>query len=154
MKTDLRYTPSDVFETLAIPRLTAEMRVLGSRLDGFRRNVMLSRQAGLTKTYNLVHDERVVDSDIVELREIHRNIDQAVVSAYGWYDLLDQLGHGFRSFGREARYAIGATAQREILDRLLELNHECYAEEVAKGLHDKAKKRGKAAPQTDDGGLF
>ncbi|MGH3626092.1 MAG: type IIL restriction-modification enzyme MmeI [Sciscionella sp.] len=37
MKTDLRYTPSDVFETFPLPELTGEMCELGDRLDTFRR---------------------------------------------------------------------------------------------------------------------
>lgn len=31
-----------------------------------------------------------------------------------------------------------------MLDRLLELNHQRYAEEVAQGLHDKGKKKAKS----------
>jgi hypothetical protein len=55
-----RYTPTDVFETLARPELTGELRELGERLDTYRRDsVMLPRQAGLTATYNLVHDRGV-----------------------------------------------------------------------------------------------
>ena len=57
--------------------------------------------------------------------------------------------------GRDLRYTIGPWAQREILDRLLELNHERYAEEVAKGLHDKKKARTTRAPKPADAeGLF
>jgi len=153
MKADLRYTPSDVFETLPLPNLTAELRELGDRLDTYRRDVMLSRRSGLTKTYNLVHDPGCADLDIIELREIHRAIDAATVRAYGWDDLLGQLDHGFRPAGRETRYTIGPAAQREILDRLLELNHERYAEEVAKGLHDR-KRGSRAKPDQDAGALF
>ncbi|GLZ14517.1 hypothetical protein Acsp04_47520 [Actinomadura sp. NBRC 104425] len=143
MKADLRYTPSDVFETFPLPELTQEMRELGERLDSYRRDVMLARQTGLTKTYNLVFDEKCKDEDIVELRRIHKAIDEAVVRAYGWDDLLDQLDHGFHLVNRrEPRYTIGPAAQREILDRLLELNHERYAEEVRLGLHDKKSKKG------------
>ena len=58
-------------------------------------------------------------------------------AAYGWDDLIDRLDHGFHPAGRDLRYTIGPTAQREILDRLLELNHERCAEEVKAGLHDK-----------------
>lgn len=139
LKTDLQHAPSDVFETLPLPDLTQEMRELGDRLDTYRRNVMLSRPSGLTKTYNLVHDRTCTDTDIVELRAIHRAIDEATVRAYGWDDLLDQLDHGFHPVSREIRYTIGPIAQREIFDRLLELNHERYAEEVAQGLHDKRR---------------
>ncbi|PRW65226.1 Eco57I restriction-modification methylase domain-containing protein [Actinopolyspora mortivallis] len=142
MKTDLRYTPSDVFETFPLPELTQELRDLGDELDRYRREVMLSRGAGLTKTYNLVFDPECTDSDIVELRRIHREIDEATVRAYGWQDRIDAVGgldHGFHPVGRETRYTIGPAAQREILDSLLELNHERYQQEVAQGLHDKKK---------------
>jgi hypothetical protein len=153
MKTDLRYTPSDVFEKFPLPALSSELRELGDAPDTFRRDVMLARNSGLTKTYNLVFDPTVSDADIVELRRIHREIDIAAIKAYGWDDLLDQLDHGFHPAGRDLRYTIGPAAQREILDRLLELNHARYAEEVAAGLHDKKKGR-KAAARPEPGGLF
>ncbi|MFC5828477.1 Eco57I restriction-modification methylase domain-containing protein [Nonomuraea insulae] len=150
MKADLRYTASDVFETLPLPELTQEMRDLGDRLDTFRRSLMLSRQAGLTATYNLVNDPKNTDDDIEELRTIHRAIDEATLRAYNWDDLIGQLDHGHHLIGgREMRYTVGPAVQRELVDRLLELNHARYAEEVAKGLHDKKSK--KSASQ---GGLF
>jgi hypothetical protein len=151
MKRDVNYSPSDVFETFPLPELTQEMRALGDRLDTYRRDVMLSRQAGLTATYNMVFDPDCRDEDIVELRRFHREIDEAVCRAYGWDDLLEQgLDHGFHQAGAYTRYTIGPAVKQEILDRLLELNHERYAAEVAAGLHERgAKKRGrKAAAQT------
>jgi hypothetical protein len=154
IKTDLRYTPSDVFETFAMPELTQELRDLGDRLDTYRRDVMLSRNSGLTKTYNLVFNPNCNDSDIVELRAIHRAIDEATIRAYDWEERIKAVGgldHGFHKVGRETRYTIGPAAQREVLDSLLELNHERYAEEVAQGLHDKTSKR-KAA--SNEGTLF
>ncbi|RAO17578.1 Eco57I restriction-modification methylase domain-containing protein [Micromonospora noduli] len=152
MKADLRYTPSDVFETFALPELTAKMRALGARLDTFRRDVMLSRKAGLTATYKLVFDPNCQDADIMELRRIHRDVDEAVCLAYGWNDLVaGGLDHGFHKAGAYVRYTLGPTTQREILDRLLELNHQRYAEEEAKGLHD--KKTGRKA-KTAEGTLF
>jgi hypothetical protein len=145
MKGDLRYTPTDVFETFARPELTQVMRELGERLDSYRREgVMLPRQAGLTATYNLVHDPGCKDSDIAELRSIHVAIDHAVMRAYGWDDLA--LDHGFHDTRQGVRYTVGPVVRQEILDRLLELNHERYAAEVAAGLHDKkGRKRPKQA---------
>ncbi|XKK40114.1 hypothetical protein HFP72_04875 [Nocardiopsis sp. ARC36] len=137
-----------------MPELTQELRDLGDRLDTYRRDVMLSRDTGLTKTYNLVFDPNCDDSDIVELRAIHRAIDEATIRAYDWEERIEAVGgldHGFHKVGRETRYTIGPAAQREVLDSLLELNHERYAEEVAQGLHDKKSKR-KAA--SDEGTLF
>jgi hypothetical protein len=149
-----RYAPSDVFDTFPLPELVEELRAFGEQLNMLRSNVMLSRESGLTKTYNLIFDPSCTDSDIAELRTIHRAIDEATVRAYGWNDLLDELDHGFHPVGRGTRYTIGPAAQREILDRLLELNHERYADEVARGLHDKnSGSRAKAGAQ-DEGMLF
>jgi hypothetical protein len=144
LETRIRYTPTDVFETLARPELTEEMRELGERLDSYRREgVMLPRQAGLTATYNLVHDPTCTDADIGELRRIHVAIDRAVMRAYGWDDL--ELDHGHHETRQGVRYTVGPVVRQEILDRLLELNHERYAAEVAAGLHD--KKKGKRQPR-------
>jgi hypothetical protein len=124
------YSPTDVFETFARPDLMPEMRVVGERLDSYRRELMLARQAGLTQTYNLVHDPGCTDADITGLRDIHRAIDEAVVRAYRWDDLLvSGLDHGFHETRQGVRYTVGPVVRQEILDRLLELNHERHAAE-------------------------
>jgi hypothetical protein len=146
LKNDLSYAPSDVFESFPLPTLTAAMRILGDRLEVFRRDLMLSRQAGLTATYNMVHDPACTDADIAELRDIHRQIDIATVRAYGWSDLADSLDHGFHDTRQGARYTVAAAPRQEILDRLLELNHVRYAEEVKAGLHQKKPARKHATP--------
>ncbi len=61
-----------------------------------------------------------------------------MIAAYDWFDL--DLGHGFHTTKQGVRYTISESARREVLDRLLALNHQRYAEEVAAGLHDKGKK--------------
>jgi hypothetical protein len=149
LETRIRYTPTDVFETFARPESTDEMGTLGARLDTYRReNVMLARNAGLTVTYNLVHDPGCKDTDIAELRRIHVAIDEAVMRAYGWTDLT--LDHGFHETRQGTRFTVGPMARQEILDRLLELNHERYEAEVAAGLHDRTKARRRPAQE----GLF
>jgi hypothetical protein len=160
LETRVRYTPSDVFETLSMPEMTEDMRSLGDRLDRRRRETKLARQAGLTATYNLVFDSNCRDDDIVELRRIHEDIDVAVCEAYGWTDLLKQgLDHGFHKTGPYTRYTVGPAVQREMVNLLLELNHQRYAEEVAKGLHDKRKPGTRKAakpstPSPQEEGLF
>src|SRR5207244_2243199 len=62
-------------------------------------------------------------------------MDKAVAAAYDWDDLA--LGHGFHETKQGLRFTISEPARREVLARLLKLNHERYAEEVAQGLHDK-----------------
>ena len=111
---------------------------------------MLSRQAGLTATYNLVHDPKCADSDIAELRDIHRAIDVAVVRAYGWDDLGTALDHGFHETRQGIRYTIAPAPRQEILDRLLDLNHARYAEEERVGLH--AKKPSRKRPSSENEG--
>ncbi|WP_016907653.1 Eco57I restriction-modification methylase domain-containing protein, partial [Streptomyces xiaopingdaonensis] len=143
LETRVRYTPSDVFETLVRPTPTSALRAAGTRLDAHRRELMLRRNIGLTATYNLVHDEACTDEDIAELRSIHRDIDLATAEAYGWDDLLGGergLEHGFHPTDQGTRYTIGLVPRTEVLDRLRELNHQKYADEVALGLHTKPKR--------------
>jgi hypothetical protein len=120
LKGDLRYTPSDIYETLPRPAPTARMKEEGTALDATRRAIMVNRQVGLTKLYNMVHDRSVADHDIQVLREAHVGIDEAVVEAYGWTDLV--LGQGFHDTRQGPRFTFDSVARTEILDRLLELN--------------------------------
>ena len=95
-----------------------------------------------TDVINEVHNPKETTEDIIRLRELHRQIDSAVAAAYGWNDL--DLGHGFHETKQGIRFTIRETARREVLDRLLALNHQRYTEEVAEGLHE--KKHGKKKP--------
>lgn len=139
MRTDLRYTPSDCFDTFPFPAHLDGLESIGTRYEEHRRTVMLARQQGLTKTYNRFHSPDDMAEDIRRLRELHVEMDRAVAEAYGWRDL--DLGHGFHDTKQGLRYTLSETARREVLDRLLELNHARYAEEVAQGLHDEGKKK-------------
>jgi hypothetical protein len=103
---------------------------------------LLDRQEGLTKTYNRFHNPDETAADIAHLRELHVEMDHAVAAAYGWTDL--DLGHGFHETKQGLRFTISEPARREVLGRLLRLNHERYAEEVAQGLHEKGKAGRKA----------
>lgn len=147
LKGDLRYTPSDCFDTFAFPFDSREGAVgaaaLGTALDDIgeryhehRRRTMLAHNEGLTKTYNRFHDDGDKTVTIVELRRLHVEMDHAVLSAYGWSDLA--LDHGFHETTHGVRFTVSPDARQELLDRLLELNHQRYAEEVAAGVHDKS----------------
>ena len=74
-------------------------------------------------------------------------MDKNVAAAYVWDDL--NLDHGFHETKQGTRFTISDAARREILARLLKLNHERYAEEVAQGLHDKGKSKPKATGRKD-----
>ena len=141
-----RYTPTDCFETFPHPELTDAVGIRGGELNDHRSALMLDRQEGLTKTYNRVHDPDERSDDIARLRAIHVALDHAVRDAYGWSDL--DLGHDFHETKFGTRFTFAPGPRQEVLDRLLELNHERYAEEVRQGLHAKpnAKRKGKTAP--------
>ncbi len=150
LETRLNYSPSDCFETFPFPAFfqngnaeKLEIRTnidnIGERYHEHRRQLMLARQEGLTKTYNRFHTPSEPGADIAELRRLHVEMDNAVAAAYGWADL--DLGHGFHQTKQGLRYTISEGARRSVLDRLLALNHERYAQEVAAGLHDKGAKR-------------
>lgn len=138
LKTRMRYTPSDCFETFPFPTNIDSLESIGERYYQHRQSIMLARQEGLTKTYNRFHNPGEYASDIVELRELHREMDGAVARAYGWEDL--RLEHDCHETKQGLRYTISEAARREVLDRLLLLNHERHAEEVADGLVDESEK--------------
>jgi hypothetical protein len=94
------------------------------------------------------------DDSIDEINK-KRVLPADVESKTGWDDLLDAgLGHGFHDTRQGPRYTIAPAVEQEILDRILELNHTRYAEEIAAGLHDKKGKKVKPKPVGDEGALF
>jgi hypothetical protein len=121
LKGDLRYTPSDVYETMPQPTVTDRMRAAGMTLDSLRREVMIQKKIGLTKLYRDVHDRTVHDRRVAELRSAHREIDEVTVEAYGWTDL--NLDHDFHESRQGCRFGTGMATRIEIVDRLLEINH-------------------------------
>lgn len=129
-----RYVPGDCFETFPFPPLGASLESIGERYHEHRRSSMLERREGLTRIYNRFHDRGDRSVDIQRLRDLHVEMDGAVARAYGWDDL--QLNHGFHVVSHEPRFTIGAAARSEILDRLLQLNDQRYADEAAEGLHE------------------
>jgi hypothetical protein len=135
----LSYALSDSFETFPFSQDLKSLEKIGETYDKQRRSVMMARQEGLTATYNRFHNPEESAKDIVRLRELHVELDKAVASAYGWEDL--ELGHDFHETAQGVRFTVSEFARREILSRLLKLNHERYEEEVRAGLHEKGAKK-------------
>jgi hypothetical protein len=83
----------------------------------------------------------------------------AVLEAYGWHQVSEAgaaiaLRHDFYEVdylpeNDRVRYTIHPEARKEVLKRLLLLNHEVYAEEVEQGLHDKKGKKKVKIKQKD-----
>ncbi|WAE63178.1 restriction endonuclease [Stutzerimonas sp. R40042] len=142
MKLDLNFSHTDAIETFPFPapEALAEFDKQGREYLQARREVMTDpvNPIGLTKLYNRFHDAGDGDRCIERLRHQHREIDVAVMRAYGWDDL--DLGHGFHeqpnlAANDRVRFTISSVARAEVLRRFAELNRQRYAEEVALGMH-------------------
>jgi len=205
----LRYTPSDCFETYPFPTALLDstasdptqdatrqnLEAIGERYHQFRAELMVANNEGLTSTYNRFHDPAESSRDLLELRILHSEMDQAVLAAYGWSDVPTACGFGLdyldleddaqlpdelqeridsgelffwepdeagafaaqlRAYGAVKgkkkfpwRYRWPDEVRDDVLARLLALNGERYAEEVALGLHGKGGKQGAKASKTD-----
>ena len=159
MKDDLRYTPSDCFETFPFPenwQTDPTLEAAGKTYYEFRADLMVRNDEGLTKTYNRFHDPDNFEPDIVKLRKLHAAMDRAVLDAYGWDDIstdceflldyeIDEETWGTKK--KPYRYRWPEAVHDEVLARLLDLNQKRYTEEVAQGLHDKKGKK-KATKKT------
>jgi hypothetical protein len=101
---------------------------------------MMSRDEGLTRTYNRFHARAENAPDIVRLRELHAEMDAAVLRAYGWDDLADRAAPEFIELDADegktpkTRLAWPPEFRDEVLARLLALNAERAAAERAAGV--------------------
>ncbi len=158
MKDDLRYTPTDCFETFPFPEgfeRSSTLETVGQAYHDHRSALMIAADEGMTKTYNRFHKSDERSEPIRRLRDLHDEMDRAVLRAYGWDDLADELRPDFLTAESEddhtyqGRYFWPAEARDRVLARLLALNAERHAEEVAAGL---APERGaRRAADEDDG---
>jgi hypothetical protein len=140
MKRDISYTIQSTFETY--PRIGSQSEDIALAMRDFasaRQEICCEWEVGLTTVWNRMNDPAIADNEFANLRESFAELDRAVVRAYGWDDL--DLEHGFHETKQGVRFTISERAQREVLDRLLELNHRRYSEEVEQGLHEKGAKR-------------
>lgn len=145
LETRLKYSPGNAYETFPFPTpLPPHLAVLGKTFDALRRQIMSTRQIGLTALYNRFHDPTERDAELEEMRRLQREIDETVRDAYGWTDL--DLGHAFHTVpylpaNDNLRYTISEPARLEILSRLSALNRLRWEEEEKAGLHKKGKKQ-------------
>ncbi len=143
MKDDLRYAPSDCFETFPFPmgyEHDALLEAAGQTYHDHRAQLMIAADEGMTKTYNRFHNPEERSEAIKALRELHDEMDRAVLRAYGWHDLADELRPEFLTEETEddhtyqGRYFWNAEGRDRVLARLLALNAERHAEEVEAAL--------------------
>lgn len=173
MKADMRYTPTDVFETFPFSKNVANSLIktiedIGNKLDFQRKEIMKKYEIGLTKLYNFIHTnyEKVsidsikeVKKDIVELRSSLIALDNQILEAYGWADI--NLNHDFYEIDYLlendcVRFTIDPTVRKEVLKRLLLLNLQQYHYESKSDTFDKniGKKKSKIVLETPINTLF
>ena len=154
MKDDLRYNPTDCFQTFPFPEgweIHECLEAAGKAYYDYRAALMVKNDEGLTKTYNRFHDPAERDPDIFKLRELHAAMDRAVLDAYSWSDIptacefllayeIDEEDWGDKK--KPWRYRWPDEVRDEVLARLLELNANRAKEEARSGVVAK-KKRGK-----------
>jgi hypothetical protein len=149
MKDDLRYTPSDCFETFPFPEgfdMHPQLEAAGKEYYEFRAALLVRNNEGLTKTYNRFHDPNDRSPDIVKLRELHAAMDRAVFDAYGWTGLKptceflldyeedeDEQEGGSRQRKKPWRFRWPDDFRDEVLARLLELNKQRAEQESLTG---------------------
>jgi hypothetical protein len=141
MKSDLRYTPSVCFETFPLPlqaiekQTEEEIYFIGKKYYEVREILMRKAKIGLTKLYNLFHNEKYNGELIVlvqKLRNLHIQLDTVILNAYEWNDI--SLKHDFYELEHlpekdRTRFGIHPDSRKEILTRLLKLNHTNYTNE-------------------------
>jgi len=137
------YVKTTCFEPFPFPALEESplkqrIRDLGERLDSHRKRQQ-EQHPGLTLTgmYNVLEklrsgdpltakEKQIHDQGLVTvLRQIHDELDEAVLEAYGWSDLKGSAGVPPALANEEG----GRDAHAPLLTRLVALNHERAAEE-------------------------
>jgi hypothetical protein len=143
MRNDLRYSPSDCFETFPFPAepTFSGLDALGAQLDTERRAYMTANAVGLTTTYNRLKDETVMDAAVQSLRALHEAVDRAVLDAYGWSDVQVPPYCGATAAQLEA-------FEDDVLDRLFDLNERRAHEEALLGAAAAPVKKSRAKKTT------
>jgi hypothetical protein len=163
MKDDLRYTPSDCFETYPFPKgweTHAVLEEAGKTYYEFRADLMIRNDEGLTKIYNRFHDPNEQDADILKLRELHAAMDRAVLDAYGWSDVptgcdffldyeIDEEEWGDKK--KPWRYRWPDEVRDQVLARLLALNRVRAEAEARAGM---TRTRRRSSPPQPNEALF
>ncbi|MGX1165766.1 hypothetical protein AB7M16_002032 [Bradyrhizobium sp. USDA 372] len=147
------YSPSECFETFPFPPLFAsssELAAAGQSYDDYRAMLMGQRGQGMTEIYNQFHDPLHNTQEVTRMRELHAQMDKAVLQAYGWYDLaaralpLSLNDENEESHVYRGRLFWPADFRDEVFDRLLALNAERHSEELVLGVAPVVREGGDA----------
>lgn len=121
-----RYIPTDCFETFPRPvERSSFLAQKGKQYHEGRQSWLVKNAVGLTKFSSAYHDPTCFDREIIELREMRRELDLEIARLFGWADL--QLEHGFYTQSTGSRvpkpwYGVSSVARAEVFNRLCALN--------------------------------
>ena len=159
MKNDPRYVPRACHHTFPMildTGVDANLNDAGRVYHDHRAALMVARNEGMTKIYNRFHDRSETAEDIQRLRELHNEMDRAVLEAYGWRDLaqraetvfLDETNEDDHTY--QGRLFWPSDFRDEVLARLLALNAARHAEEVAAGVASRMRESNVDQEDTDE----
>jgi hypothetical protein len=124
----LSYGPKDCLDNFPFPDNTDSIAQIGKAFYENRVSITELGSLGLVKVYNAFHDNSLTSADqaIPKLRELQVQMDNAVLAAYGWSDI--ELCHDFYEVdylpeNDRVRFTIHPDAGKNVLNRLLQLNH-------------------------------
>lgn len=95
-RTSQNYSLSDCFSNFPFPpnwKTSSQLEEIGEKYYTFREALMTKLKEGTTSIYNRFHNPNEDSSDFVNLRLLQKELDHAVVNAYGWQDI--DLSYGF-----------------------------------------------------------
>lgn len=133
MKGDQRYIPSYCFLTFPFPApnprtVIPELEALGEMLYQRRADWMHKHNLGLTKLYNALKDPHITDTSILELRQLHIDLDRAVLQAYATHTSdptwLSTDIPPYTDPQTPAQTALHTTFETHILEHLFAINQE------------------------------
>ena len=155
MGNDPRYSKSRTFDPMPFPigegsdNSVEALTKLGERLDSFRKERLTEHEfLTMTALYNVLERVRELENDcdvpplsakekaiheaglVSVLKNIHDDIDRAVLEAYGWADLIPALvGKPGATMPSPHKTPEQEEAEEVLLTRLVALNRERAAEE-------------------------
>lgn len=135
-KADLVYSPKRCFATFPMPESwekSSQLSSLARKLIRARAAWKIRNSLGLTSLYNQINSPTCDDSDVLQIRNIHVEIDRQILLEYGWVDI--SVDHSIQEVEisgiRRTRFTLSSGVRAEILRRLLDLNHQRFGQSQA-----------------------
>lgn len=143
LSTTLRYGAKTCFNNFPFLNIETFNTSYINVYDTMRTEYMHTNSIGLTDFCNRLHDKNNEEPFFNEFKKILIDLDNEVVKLYSLTSI--KLRHDFYEVdylpeNDRVRFTIHPDAKKEVLKRLLELNHKIHEEEVKNGLWEKKAK--------------